>query len=52
MYVPPPPPLVRQAPQYYEPQLSYKDLLSIRQHEMREARHARQVAPMRSHYGL
>ena len=65
---PEPPPLARQthvvrdgglaaAPRappyvYQQPQLSYKDILVMRQHEMRQARHARQVAPLRSHYGL
>ena len=38
--------------EYQQPQLSYKDILVMRQHEMRQARHARQVAPLRSHYGL
>ena len=41
----------------YEPQVlpqykSYAELLAIRQHEMRLARHARHVAPIRSHYGF
>ena len=55
---PEPPPLVRQTHVvrdpyvYQQPQLSYKDILVMRQHEMRQARHARQVAPLRSHYGL
>ena len=61
---PPPPPLVRQqqypTPQYVQPdpyryqapQLSYKDILLMHQQEMRQARHARQVAPLRSHYGM
>jgi len=44
----------REAPPYVyqQPQLSYKDILMMRQHEMRQARHARQVAPLRSHYGM
>ena len=29
---------------YQQPQLSYRDILMMRQHEMRQARHARQVA--------
>ena len=37
---------------YQQPQLSYKDILMMRQHEMRQARHARQVAPLRNHYGM
>ena len=55
---PEPPPLVRQTYvardpyAYQQPQLSYKDILMMRQHEMRQARHARQVAPLRNHYGL
>ena len=55
---PEPPPLVRQTHVvrdpyvYQQPQLSYKDILVMRQHEMRQARHARQVAPLRSHYSL
>ena len=55
---PAPEPLVRQTHvvrdpyEYQQPQLSYKDILVMRQHEMRQARHARQVAPLRSHYGL
>ena len=55
---PAPEPLVRQTHVvrdpyvYQQPQLSYKDILVMRQHEMRQARHARQVAPLRSHYGL
>ena len=55
---PPPPPLVRQTHvqpdpyRYQAPQLSYKDILMMHQQEMRQARHARQVAPLRSHYGM
>ena len=37
---------------YQAPQLSYKDILMMHQQEMRHARHARQVAPLRSHYGM
>ena len=37
---------------YQAPQLSYKDILLMHQQEMRQARHARQVAPLRSHYGM
>ena len=54
---PAPEPLVRQTHVvrdpyvYQQPQLSYKDILVMRQHEMRQARHARQVAPLRNHYG-
>ena len=44
--------VVRDPYVYQQPQLSYKDILMMRQHEMRQARHARQVAPLRSHYGL
>ena len=44
--------VVRDPYEYQQPQLSYKDILMMRQHEMRQERHARQVAPLRSHYGL
>ena len=55
---PEPPPLTRQTHvvrdpyEYQQPQLTYRDMLQMRQHEMRQLRHARQVHPVRSHYGL
>jgi len=50
---PAPPELTRQPQyEYAQPPPSYRDILIMRQHEMRQARHARQVAPLRSHYGL
>ena len=53
---PPPPPLARYVQpdpyRYQAPQLTYKQILQMHQQEMRQARHARQVAPLRSHYGM
>ena len=47
---PPPPPLRRQTHDY--PQLSYRETLLQQQEQQRQARMARMIAPMRSHYRI
>ena len=47
---PSPPPLRRQTHDY--PQLSYRDTLLHQQEQQRQARMARMIAPMRSHYRI
>ena len=48
--LPPPPPLRRQTHDY--PQLSYRETLLQQQEQQRQARLARMIAPMRSHYRI
>ena len=48
--LPPPPPLRRQTHDY--PQLSYRETLLQQQEQQRQARMARMIAPMRSHYRI
>ena len=48
--LPPPPPLRRQTHDY--PQLSYRETLLQQQEAQRQARMARMIAPMRSHYRI